>query len=75
MERCVVLWNEAKWLGDEIDSTQVDQYSQASVDAYNEKVTDHTRMTNTFNRDCAGKQSESAYKAAQELNNRIRGVN
>ena len=68
MERCVVLWNKAKWLGEEIDSIQVDQYSQASVDAYNKKITSHSTMTDTFNRDCAGKQSESAYKAAQELN-------
>ncbi len=68
MERCVVLWNETKWLGEEIDNIQVNQYSEASVDAYNNKVTRHTNMTNAFNRDCAGKQSESAYKAAQELN-------
>lgn len=68
MERCVVLYNEAKWLAEEIENTQVDQYSQTSVDAYNKKITGHASMIDAFNRDCAGKQSESAYKAAQELN-------
>ena len=68
MKECVRLYNEAKWLSEEIDSIQVDQYSEASVNAYNEKVSRHASMTESFNRDCAGKQSESAYKAAQELN-------
>lgn len=70
MEQCVVLYNKAKWLANELNSTQVDEYSRASVDAYNNKVTLHARMTSNFNSDCAGKQSESAYKAAQELNKR-----
>lgn len=69
MEACVKLYNEAKWLNTEISNTYVDQYSQASVDAYNKKVNRHSRMINTFNRNCAGKQSESAYRAAQKLNN------
>jgi len=68
MERCVILYNGAKWLAEEIENTQVDQYSQASVDAYNKKIAGHASMIDAFNGDCAGKQSESAYKAAQELN-------
>lgn len=70
MEQCVKLYNEAKWLADEMRSTAVDRYSQASVDAYNNTVTRHSNMIDAFNRDCAGKQSESAYKAASRLNNR-----
>jgi hypothetical protein len=68
MERCVVLYNEAKWLSEEIDRTPVDQYSKSSVDAYNAKVTRHGAMIDSFNARCAGKQSESAYRAAQKLN-------
>ncbi len=68
MEQCVILYNEVKWLGEELQKTTVDQYSQASVDTYNNKVSKHSEMTNRFNSDCAGKQSESAYRAAQELN-------
>lgn len=69
MEACVKLYNKAKWLDEEISRTYVDQYSQASVNAYNNKVHRHSQMINNFNRNCAGKQSESAYKAAQKLNN------
>lgn len=68
MESCVKLYNEAKWLADELTQTQVNEYSSASVAAYNAKVEQHSAMTNEFNFGCAGKQSESAYKAAQKLN-------
>jgi len=68
MEQCVILYNKAKWLGQEIDNASVDQYSQESVDSYNTKITQYSNMLNVFNRDCAGKQSESAYRAAQKLN-------
>ena len=62
--------NEAKWLANEIRRTkdQVDIYSEASVNEYNNKIARHTNMTEYFNRNCSGKQSESAYRAAQELN-------
>jgi len=70
MEECVKLYNKAKWLMEEIDRTQVNSYSQSSVNSYNTKVKHHASMTKSFNRDCAGKQSYSAYKAAQKLNNR-----
>ncbi len=68
MEYCVKIYNEAKWLKNEMDGTQVNNYSQTSVDSYNNKVHNHTEMINYFNNNCAGKQSESAYKAAQKLN-------
>jgi hypothetical protein len=68
MERCVKKYNEAKWLAEEIDKTEVNQYSQPSIDAYNYKITRHSQMTGYFNSNCAGKQSESAYRAAQKLN-------
>lgn len=68
MEACVVLYNETKWLYEEINNTYVNQYSQESVNAYNAKVNQHSGMTNRFNKDCAGKQSYSAWKAAQKLN-------
>lgn len=68
MEACVKLYNEAEWLYANIRSTRVDQYNQASVNAYNEKVARHNQMTTDFNLYCAGKQSQSAYEAAQRLN-------
>lgn len=68
MEQCVKIYNEAKWLSEEIDRTIVNQYSQSSVDSYNSKVNRHSTMIRNFNSGCAGKQSESAYRAAQKLN-------
>lgn len=68
MKSCVRLYNEAKWLADEIENTEVDQYSRKSVNAYNQKVDRHSGMIDRFNQECAGKQSEAAARAAQELN-------
>ena len=68
MKSCVKLYNEGKWLGEKINRIQVDSYSQSSVDTYNNKVSKHSQMINKFNQDCAGKQSKSAYDAAQKLN-------
>lgn len=68
MERCVKLYNESKWLEEELNRTSVNQYSQESVDAYNSKVSRHSKMIDDFNTNCAGKQSESAYRAAENLN-------
>jgi hypothetical protein len=68
MEQCVKKYNEAKWLSEEIKKTNVNQYSQTSVDNYNSMITRQSKMTGDFNKNCAGKQSESAYKAAQKLN-------
>ena len=68
MERCVKLYNEANWLEEELNGASVDQYSQASVNAYNKKAERYSEKIDYFNRNCAGKQSESAYRAAQKLN-------
>lgn len=68
MEECVKIYNKAKWLSEEMQHSQVDNYNQKSVDDYNLKVTEHSVMIDYFNEYCAGKQSESAYRAAQKLN-------
>lgn len=68
MEQCVKLYNEAKWLYDDISKMNVDQYSQNSVDHYNSEVQRHRLLTDKFNNECAGKQSRSACEAAQNLN-------
>ena len=68
MEKCVILYNKAKNLKLTIDGMQVDRYSESSVNTYNTQVNQHSIMIQRFNSDCAGKQSESAYKAAQKLN-------
>ncbi len=70
MEECVKLYNETKWLNEEIDRTVVDQYNSYSVNEYNDKVNKANMMSKRFNRDCAGRQSQSAYEAAQKLNRR-----
>ena len=70
MEQCVKLYNETKWLNEEIDRTVVDQYNSYSVNAYNAKVNKANMMSQMFNRDCANRQSQSAYEAAQRLNRR-----
>lgn len=71
MEQCIKLYNEANWLAEELESTYVDRYNQESVNSYNAKVNTHSRMIGDFNSNCAGKQSESAYKAAQKLNQEL----
>lgn len=68
MEQCVKIYNEAEWLFEKINKTQVDSYSQQSVDNYNAMVRKHSAMNNTFNAECAGKQSHSACEAARKLN-------
>ncbi len=68
MEECVKLYNKAKWLGEEINSMYVNQYDSSSVTNYNNKVRKHSSMIRKFNAECAGKQSYSAWKAAQKLN-------
>ena len=67
-QQCVEIYNQAKWLGDSLQNTYVDQYSSASVNAYNQKIVQHSQMINWFNQNCAGKQSRSACEAAMELN-------
>ena len=67
-QQCVEICNQAKWLGDSLQNTYVDQYSIASVNSYNQQVAQHSQMIDWFNQNCAGKQSYSACKAAMELN-------
>jgi hypothetical protein len=74
MKACVKLYNKTKWLSEEIRSMHVDQYSQLSINAYNKKVDKHSKMTREFNIHCAGKQSRSAYEAAQKLNREKNGI-
>lgn len=68
MERCVKDYNKSIWLEKEIKRTVVNEYSQTSIDAYNANVERLNDMTDAFNRNCAGKQSASAAKAAKKLN-------
>lgn len=68
MEQCVKLYNEAKWIYKEIQAMSVDNYSQKSVDAYNRQVSKHSSLTQTFNVNCAGKQSRSACEATRKMN-------
>lgn len=68
MEQCVEIYNKADWLDKELNSTYLNQYSSYEVAEYNRKVNQVNQWTNWFNQNCAGKQSYSACKAAQELN-------
>ena len=68
MENCVKIYNEATWLAEKLQVTNVNQYDSNSVNNYNNKVGEHSNMINYFNQNCAGKQSYSAWKAAQKLN-------
>jgi len=68
MEECVELYNQGEWLSKKLANQVVDSYSQESVDTYNKEVKKHSSLVDKFNRECAGKQSRSACKAAQKLN-------
>lgn len=70
MEKCVKIYNEAKWLSERLNNSYVNQYDSAAVNNYNSQVQKHSQMINYFNQNCAGKQSYSAWKAAQKLNGR-----
>ncbi len=68
MVECIKVYNEATWLKEKLASLTVNQYSRDEVDAYNTKVSEVNRMTSWYNSQCAGKQSYSACKAANEIN-------
>lgn len=70
MRDCVILYNQAERLEKEINNTHVNSYDRNSVDSYNEKVARYGHMIDRFNTGCAGKQSASAYREAQKLNNK-----
>ncbi|OOH90864.1 stress protein, tellurium resistance protein TerZ [Pasteurellaceae bacterium 15-036681] len=67
MKQCVE-YNQAKWISEELDRTIVNRYSSYEVEQYNNKIAQVNSYSDWFNRNCAGKQSYSACKAAQELN-------
>lgn len=67
-EQCVEIYNKANWLKDTINQTYVNQYSSEEVNQYNNNIIQLNQWTSWFNQNCAGKQSYSACKAAQELN-------
>ncbi|SMD00211.1 hypothetical protein SAMN02746065_1207 [Desulfocicer vacuolatum DSM 3385] len=73
MEQCVRLYNEIRWLGDDIKNKQTTLYTQSAINSYKNLADRYSSMVNKFNCDCAGKQSESAYRAAQKLNNEQAG--
>ena len=66
----MIIYNKAKWLNKEIHEINVNRYNQSSIDVYNTKVNRHSFFIDYFNKNCAGKQSESAARAARELNRR-----
>lgn len=68
MEKCIKIYNEAKWISEKLNRTSVDSYNEKSVKSYNKMVSQHRKKQDTFNHQCAGKQSYSACKAAQKLN-------
>lgn len=68
MQKCVELYNQAIWLIDEVESMHVDRYSEASVNAYNEKAEQANALMRKFNAKCADRASESACKEANKLN-------
>ena len=73
MQECVKIYNEALAIERALNSTFVDRYSSEEVNLYNQNVRMHSQLIDWFNTNCAGKQSYSACKAAQELN-RQRGL-
>ncbi|CZE49901.1 stress protein, tellurium resistance protein TerZ [Campylobacter geochelonis] len=68
MQECIKIYNEAKWLEQDLNSEFVNQYSSYEVDKYNQKVRKYSQMIEWFNLNCANKQSKSACKAANKLN-------
>ena len=69
----VKIYNKALAIERALNSTFVNRYSSEEVNLYNQNVRMHSQLIDWFNANCAGKQSYSACKAAQELN-RQRGL-
>lgn len=68
MQKCVEVYNQAKWLKDELSAKQYSLNSNEAVQDYNNKVNEVNSLSNWFNQNCAGKQSRSACEAANKLN-------
>lgn len=73
MKECIKIYNKALAIERVLNSTFVNRYSSEEVNLYNQNVCMHSQLIDWFNANCAGKQSYSACKAAQELN-RQRGL-
>ena len=73
MQECVKIYNKALAIERALNSTFVNRHSSEEVNLYNQNVHMHSQLIDWFNANCAGKQSYSACKAAQELN-RQRGL-
>jgi hypothetical protein len=68
MQECVVLYNKAEWLQEEMELIIIDNYSEESVNSFNKKLNKHTSMIDKFNLECSGKQSLSSCKEVEKLN-------
>lgn len=68
MKQCVILYNQAMQLEKILANTIVNQYSAYEVNNYNINVNRLRQLVSSFNMNCAGKQSESAYRITKELN-------
>lgn len=68
MQKCVEVYNKAKWLNEELSATQHSLNSNKAVKDFNKKVNEVNSLSNWFNQNCAGKQSRSACEAANKLN-------
>ena len=73
MKECVKIYNKALAIERALNSTFVNRYSSEEVNLYNQNVRMYSQLIDWFNANCAGKQSYSACKVAQELN-RQRGL-
>ena len=73
MKECVKIYNKALTIERTLNPNHVNRYSSDEVNLYNQNVRMHSQLIDWFNANCAGKQSYSACKAAQELN-RQRGL-
>lgn len=66
MKKCIKVYNQKRWLEDSLSAPNL--YSEYEVNNYNIKVQKIENLTNWFNINCAGKQSQSACKMTNELN-------
>ncbi len=73
MKECIKIYNKALAIERTLNPNLVNRYSNHEVNLYNQNVRMHLQLIDWFNANCAGKQSYSACKAAQELN-RQRGL-
>lgn len=68
MQKCVEVYNQTKWLKDELSAKQYNLNSNKAVKDFNKKVDEVNSLSSWFNQNCAGKQSKSACEATNKLN-------